>query len=250
MRKHALLVTTALSGSLALSSVVANATTVSFTQSYDQSTLLSSPIDGAFDISGFLNSQGGGGNTVTVNSASMYIYGYSSQVNSYSSSYAGSFITGYGGGCSYWSGCYYYPIYGGSIYNVTAGDNQVESFVADFGDQNLSANDSHPATTSYASTYYTETYTTTGNDFGSMSASTVLSPASLNDLLSDSILPYSLSTSGGFDSLSVALSLDYSLSPAIQATPIPSSVLLFGSAGLGGLALLRRRRWKKGLAAT
>ena len=257
-----LLASSALTGTLALGCPAASAATFSLTN--DVSTLTSAPTDinGAFDISGFLDTQANAGNAVTINSATMQVYGYSAANNTYVSTYAGSYTAGYytysytyyysyscGWSTCYGSGTAYATApYYGSNYTVQNGDSQADTVLVDFGDQQLSGDTSQPSTYSYADTGYTRTYTTTGHSSGNIADSAALSNVSMNDLLSNSMLSYLLSVTGGdFNTLSVQLNLDYTLSPLqVSQTPLPPAALLFGS-GLGTLALASRLRRRKKL---
>lgn len=263
--KNLLLATTALVGSVTLVSATAEADSINFANSYGASTAPDS-IDGAFDISGFLNSELVAGNAVTITAGTVQIYGYSPPANTYTSTYTGDYVAGYATGYyaatgyySYscgWSTCYgsytYYVPYTyavyGSSYNVQQGDLQVDKALADFGDQQLSADDSKPNTYSYTTTSYTHTYTTTGNDSGTVSGSTPLDLASLNNLTTTSVLDYVLSTTQGqFNGLNLELDLTFTTSPLssdLAATPLPGAIPLFAS-GLFALGLLGRRKKRK-----
>lgn len=258
-RRNLLLATSALTGTLALNSHVARADVISFTDSFSSIASASGTIDGTFDISGFLASEAAAGNNVVINSATIQVYGYSAANNLTATSYVGNYVAGYYAeyfpyyysySCGFWGEdtCYaiggyyaqYYPIYG-SEYSVVAGDNQVDMVIADFGDQQISANDQQAATNGYSSTQYTETFTTTGNDFGSVSTSTGLDQATLDDLVVNSNLPFTLNvTEGDFDNLNIQMDVNYNLSQV----PLPPTAILFGT-GLLGMIFARRRKAPK-----
>jgi hypothetical protein len=262
--RSVLLATTALTSAFAIVSTGAGAATTSFINSYG-STSAPSSIDGAFDISSFLNQEALAGQQVTINSATVQVYGYSAPNNSYTQTYLGQYVAGYAAqtgyavgyyyyscgwgdtcqGTYYYSYTYYVPVYG-SAYNVTQGDLQVDSVLVDFGSQQLSANDSHPNTYAYSNSYYASFYTTIGNDFGTVSDSAPLGSVGLADLMNNSVLQYVLNTQlGQFSGLNVELDLTFTAT----ATPLPAALPLFAT-GLGGLGLLgwRRRRKVQGVA--
>lgn len=223
---------------------------------------------GSFNISSFLDEQTTAGNNVDILSATMRVYGFSSEISTPttyqylggSSYYRPSYSYSYSCG-SWWSSrtCYSYsPSYytDTTERNQYVGDGEEDVLLIDFGDQQVTDSTSNPDQFDRTDTYYSNTsYTYINrrtnvydrNDHGSLYAAMALSDLSLSDLSDDGILNFNArATQGHVDNVNLFLDVDFELSriaTAINSVSVSSpSPLFIVPLSLVGFAALRRRQ--------
>lgn len=177
-----------------------------------------------------------------------------------------TYVAYYSGGCYYssWGGgsCYYYPVYGTATEQERLGDIFHRDAVADTilvsvgGAQGSDVvNEVSASSTAYGSRvyenqvasgvnrtyYYNRTRDVYEALYGDLMVNVGLDGLAMSDLMSDSILNFSVGASVGQFRL-VSATLNLRLDDAPQGVPEPGSLALVAAAAVTGAAFTRRRR--------